>query len=108
MTVEVFDVYLLVPSALHDAGYSHRVVAVTLVDLHLQSGLGMPGIDADDGQSQLIQLGPKPSRCCSRLEPNPHDMRRMRFDEYRDRLRIGGNYSFAFDLSCSINDADRR
>ena len=59
----------------------------------------MPGIDADDGQSQLIQLGPKPSRCCSRLEPNPRDMRRMRFDEYRDRLRIGRNYSFAFGKS---------
>jgi hypothetical protein len=35
------------------------------------------GIDADDGQSQLIQLGLKPSRCCSRIEPNPRDMRRM-------------------------------
>jgi hypothetical protein len=93
---------------LHDAGDSYRVVSITLIDLHLQSRLGVPGIDADDWQSQLIQLGPKPSRCCSGLEPNPRDMRRMRFDEYRDRLRIGRNDSFAFDLSCSIDDADRR
>jgi hypothetical protein len=33
-----------------------RVVEVTLVDLHLQSRLCVPGIDADDGQSQFIQL----------------------------------------------------
>jgi hypothetical protein len=58
VTVEVFDTYLFVPSTLHDAGDSHRVVAVTLVDLHFKSRLGVPGIDADDGQSQLIQLGP--------------------------------------------------
>ena len=31
MTVEVFHVDLLVPSTLHDAGDSHRVVAVTLL-----------------------------------------------------------------------------
>ena len=58
VTVEVFDANLLVPSALHDASDAHGIVAVTFVDLHLQSGLGMPGIDADDGQSQLVQLGP--------------------------------------------------
>jgi hypothetical protein len=33
VTVEVFDAYLLVPSTLHNAGDSHRVVAITLVDL---------------------------------------------------------------------------
>jgi hypothetical protein len=34
-------------------------LAVTLVDLHLQSRLGMPGIDADDGQSQLYSARSK-------------------------------------------------
>jgi hypothetical protein len=92
---------------LHNPGDAHRVVAIAFVDLHPQGRLGMPGIDADDGQSQLIQLRPKPRRCCSRLEPNPCDMRRMQFDEYRDRLRIGRNYPFPFDLSCSIDNADR-
>src|SRR5439155_20873866 len=40
--------------------------------------------------------------------PDPCDMRRMRFDEYRDRLRVGCNHPFALDLSCPINNADRR
>src|SRR5262245_46237808 len=46
VAVEVFDTHLLVPSALHDPGDAHGVVAVALVDLHLQSSLGMPRIDA--------------------------------------------------------------
>ena len=57
-SVTVLDAHLLVPSTLHDAGDAHRVVAVALVNLHLQSGLGEPRVDADDGQPQLIQLGP--------------------------------------------------
>ena len=58
VTVEVFDANFLIPSALHDASDAHGVVAVTFVDPHLRSSLGMPGIDADDGQSELVQLGP--------------------------------------------------
>ena len=58
VTVEIFDADLLVPSTLHDAGNAHGVVTVTLVDLQLQSRLRMPGIDTNDGQPQLIQLGP--------------------------------------------------
>ena len=69
VAVEVFDAHLLVPSALHDPGDAHGVVAVALVDLQLQSSLGMPRIDADDRQSQLLQLGPQPRRGSSCLEP---------------------------------------
>jgi hypothetical protein len=58
MTVEIFDADLLVPSTLHDACNAHGVVTVALVDLQLQSRLRVPGIDTNDGQPQLIQLGP--------------------------------------------------
>jgi hypothetical protein len=58
VTVEIFDADLLVPSTLHNACYAHGVVAVALVDLHLESRLRVPGIDADDGQPHLIELGP--------------------------------------------------
>jgi hypothetical protein len=43
---------------LHHAGDTYGIVAVAFVDLHLQNSLGVPGVDADDGQSQPIQLGP--------------------------------------------------
>ena len=58
VAVEIFDADLLVSSTLHDACNAHGVVTVALVDLQLQSRLRMPGIDADDGQPHLIQLGP--------------------------------------------------
>ena len=62
VTVEIFDADLLVPSTLHNARNAHGVVTVALVDLHLQSRLRMPGIDADDRQPHLIQLSPTSSR----------------------------------------------
>jgi len=77
MTVEAFDAHLLIPSTLHDAGDAYGIVAVTLVDLHFQHRLGVPGVDADDGQPQLIQLGPQPCRRCPCFESNPRDMRRV-------------------------------
>src|SRR6516225_10023042 len=107
VTIEIFDADLLVPSTLHDACDAHGVVAVALVDLHFQRRLRVPGIDADDGQPNFVQLGPEPCRCCSRLEPDPCNMRRMRLDECGDCLRVGYNHPFAFDLPCLIDDADR-
>jgi hypothetical protein len=77
VTVEVFDAHLLIPPTLHDAGDTYGIVAVALVDLHLQNSLGVPGVDADDGQSQLIQLGPQPCRRCSGFESDPRNMRRI-------------------------------
>ena len=58
VTVEIFDADFLVSPTLHNARNAHCVVTITLVDLHLQNRLRMPGIDADDRQPQLIQLGP--------------------------------------------------
>jgi hypothetical protein len=49
-TVEVFNAHLLIPSTLHDAGDAYGIVSVALVDLHFQSRLSVPGVDADDGQ----------------------------------------------------------
>jgi Transposase DDE domain len=57
VTVEVFDAHLLISSALHDAGDAYGIVAVALIDLHFQSSLGVPGVDADDGQPQLLPAG---------------------------------------------------
>jgi hypothetical protein len=62
----------------------HGVVAVALVDLHFQRRLRVPGIDAEDGQPLFVQLGPEPYRRCSRLEPDPCNMQRMRLDECGD------------------------
>jgi hypothetical protein len=56
--LQPFSAHLLVPAGLHDAGRAEGVIAVALVDLHLQGRLGMSGVDADDGETALLQLAP--------------------------------------------------
>src|SRR5947209_19391727 len=41
VAIEVLDAHLLKPAGLHDAGDASRIVAVTLIDLHLEYRLGM-------------------------------------------------------------------
>src|SRR5262249_45388537 len=47
VTVEVLDPHLLEPTGLHDAGDAGRIVAVALIDLHLEHRLRMTRVDAD-------------------------------------------------------------
>jgi hypothetical protein len=42
---------------LHDAGDSGRIIAVALIDLHLEHRLGMARVDADHWQTKLLELG---------------------------------------------------
>jgi hypothetical protein len=84
---------------LHDAGDAYGIVAVALVDLHSQSRLGVPGVDADDGQPSLfssvhshVDVAPvsSPIRAtCGAFS-----------DECCDRFRIRMNHSFTLNLSC--------
>src|SRR5215472_6198240 len=48
MAVRRLDLNLPVPTGLHDACDAGRVITVALVDLHGQSRLRMPCVDADD------------------------------------------------------------
>jgi hypothetical protein len=54
MAIEMFDANLFKPTALHDAGNADGIVAITLADLHLQCGLGVPRINADDGSPNFL------------------------------------------------------
>jgi hypothetical protein len=52
VAVEILDAHLPEPAGLHDASYAGGIVAVALVDLHLEHCFSMARIDADR------QLGP--------------------------------------------------
>src|SRR5262245_32891731 len=56
VAIEVLDTYLLKPAGLHDAGDTRRIIAVTLIDLHLEHRLGMARIDTDHRQVKLFEL----------------------------------------------------
>src|SRR5262249_13961061 len=61
----------LKPAGLHDAGDAGRIVAATLIDLHLEYRLCMARIDTDHWQAKLFELGPQPCgrRSCLKADP---------------------------------------
>src|SRR5258706_623543 len=59
VAIEVLDAHLLKPAGLHDAGDAGRIVAVTLIDLHLEYRLGVARVDADHRHAKLLELGPQ-------------------------------------------------
>src|SRR5262249_5043917 len=71
VAIEVLDAHLLKPAGLHDASDPGRVIAVALVDLHLEHRLGVASVNADDRQAKLLELGPQPCGRWSCLKANP-------------------------------------
>jgi len=51
-----------------------RIVAVTLIDLHLEYRLGVARVDADHRQAKLLELGPQPCGCRSCLKADPYPL----------------------------------
>ena len=58
VAIEIFDPDLFEPTGLHDAGDAGRIVAIALIDLHLEHRLGVTRIDADHRQTKPLKLGP--------------------------------------------------
>src|SRR6185503_10736195 len=58
MAVDILDVHLFEPTGLHDAGDPDSIVAVVLVDLHLEHRIGMAHVNADHRQAKSLKLSP--------------------------------------------------
>src|SRR6476646_5308111 len=87
VAIKVLDTHFLEPAGLHDACDASRIVAVVLVDLHLQHRFCMASIDTDYWQVKPRELGPKPSCCRSSLKADPNRTRRFRPHEPSNRFR---------------------
>jgi hypothetical protein len=93
VAIAVLDAHLLKPAGLHDAGDAGRIVAITLINLHLEYSLGVARVDTDHRQAKLFELGSTamwPSvrsqgRSVSLLVPSISRMRRS--PQARNRLR---------------------
>src|SRR5262245_61420257 len=106
VAIEVLDAHLLKPAGLHDAG-AGRIIAVTLIDLHLEYRSGMARVDTDHRQAKLFELGPQPRACRSCLETDPYRAWRLRPTKRSDRGRVGINYAFSHDRSSPAHHTDR-
>src|SRR5262249_42946883 len=84
-----FDAPLLKPAALLDASDASRIVAVALIDLHLEYRLGVARVDTDHRQAKSFELGPQPRGGWSCLKADPYHSRCLRSHERSDRLRLG-------------------
>src|SRR5262245_61122899 len=82
-------------AGLHDAGDASRVVAVTLIDLHLEYRPGMARVDADHRQAKLFELGPQPCGRRSCLKADPYRSWCFRSHECCDRLRLGIDHALS-------------
>src|SRR5262245_28204571 len=78
MAIKVLDAHLLEPAGLHNAGDPGGIIAVALIDLHLEYRLGMARVDADHWQAKSPELGPQPRCGRTRLETDPNHTGRVR------------------------------
>src|SRR5215471_7225018 len=94
VAIEVLDAHLLKPAGLHDAGNAGRIVAVNLIDLHLEYRLCMARVDTDHRQAKLFELAPQPCGRRSCLESDPYRSRCLRSHECSEH---GIDYSLSHD-----------
>src|SRR5256886_910615 len=97
VAIEIFDAHLFKPAGLHDASDASRIVAVTLIDLHLEYRLCMARVDTDHRQAQVFELGPHAFGRRSCLKADPYRSRCVQSHERGDRLRLRIDYALSHD-----------
>jgi len=101
-----FDGHLAEPASAHDLGEAERVVCIGLVDLHAQCGLGVTGIEADDGQLALAQRAGQEIRQQAGLQADANHGGRVRPDGSGNGVRIGRTGASPDACACIIDAAD--
>src|SRR5262249_895401 len=87
--------------------WTGRIVAITLIDLHLEHRLGMARIDTDHRQAEPLELGPQPRGRRSCLQTHPYSPSPLRPPKRSDRIRVGINHAFSHDGSRPAHHTDR-
>src|SRR5215467_12503176 len=108
VAIKVLDAHFLEPAGLHDTSDAGCIVAVALVDLHLEHRFGMACIDADYRQAKPLELGPKPSCSGSSLKADPNRTRRFRPHKSSNRFRGRIDHALSHDRSRLVHHTDRR
>ena len=81
---ERFDVNGPIPASANDLSQSLRVVLIRLVDLHLEGGTRMPGIETNDFEPEIAEFMHQPWRHRSGLDPYAGVIPRMSADQNAD------------------------
>jgi hypothetical protein len=81
VAVERLDINRPVPA---DLSQSFRVVLIRLIDLHLEGGTCVPGIETNDFEPEIAEFVHEPWRHRSSLDPYPSVISRMPADQNAD------------------------
>jgi hypothetical protein len=84
------------------------VVSVGLVDLQAQRGLGVPGIEADDGNAATAEIQRQPIGELAGLKPNPDNGRGVGLHRRCNRFRGRSAFAAPDHGTLVIDDANRR
>jgi hypothetical protein len=90
LAVERLDVNRPEPAGADDLSQPFRVVLIRLIDLHLESGAGVPSVETNDFKSESAEFMHEPWRRRASLDPNPEVIARMSTHHSSDLFRRGG------------------
>jgi len=95
------------PAGPNDLHQPASIVLVRLVQLQRQRTFGVSGIETDDGQAELVQLMPGPTRQRAALQPDARHPGRPRANDRRECLWRGDTPPLPERFTAAVNHADR-
>ena len=84
------------------------VIGVRLVVLKLHHRMGLAGVDQHHGHAKLTQLPSQPMAKRPRFHHDPLRTKAMLFQNFKQRLRIGGHLAARQNLPVLVLDAKSR
>jgi len=108
MGVERLHVHGPIPARAHDLRQPLRVVLVGLVELHLERGACVPGVQAGDVEPSAAQFMHEPRRHRTGFQPDMRVVSRMPPHHPLDLLRVRGALATPHPAAGLVNHTDRR
>jgi hypothetical protein len=103
---ERLDMNRPVPPGANDLSQSLRVILIRLVDLHLEGGACVPGIETNDFEPEIAEFMHQPWRRRSGLDPYTGVIPRMPADQYGDLFWNRGALTPPMSAAGVVNDAN--
>src|SRR5262245_35623990 len=108
MGVERLDMHRPIPTGAHDLSQSLRIVLISLVDLHLESGPRMPGVEACDFEAAATQFVYQPWCHGAGFDADAGIVFGMPTHHSLDLFRIRRALTTPHSATGIVDDADRR
>jgi hypothetical protein len=106
VAVERLDVNRPEPAGADDLSQPFRVVLIRFIDLHLESGAGMPSVETNDFKSESAEFMHQPWRHRASLDANAGIISRMSAHHSGDLFRRRGALAPPQPATSIVHDAN--